>query len=123
MAKDPASTETKENQKIQTPGTDPEPKQASDDAVLDAGVVDEVADSNPDEQAEMILDLQTANKDLAEEVKRLTRLLKAAGVQAGSAQEVKESELPDSKSVDPKKIKTQVLTKQGWVLPAEKPVE
>lgn len=55
--------------------------------------------------------------ELRKEVARRDAALLNAGITLPSYNEVKENELPDASDIDPKKIKGNVLTKQGWVLP------
>ena len=48
-------------------------------------------------------------------------IMLAAEARRRAAQKSQPGELPDQSEIDPATIKSSVLTKQGWVVPIEKP--
>ena len=55
--------------------------------------------------------------ELRNEIARRDEALKTVGIVLPSYNEVKESGLPSANDIDPKSIKSMVLTQQGWVIP------
>lgn len=88
-----------------------EQPEALQDAASNKEPVPEVQAENP--AAEETVTVSKASLDAL-----MARVAALESVKAPASRQAKQtSELPDSSSVDPDKIKTSVLTKQGWVVP------
>lgn len=113
----------KENLKAQVPG---DPLQL--DANIDSVTVENEADdgegdildpvgNNPDVENIPLDAKDTLINELYAENLYLKNLLSNANIEVKTQTQVSEESLPDMADVDPTKIKTNTLTKGGWVLP------
>ena len=104
---DPAAPGSNIDGETEVPGVDG----GTENEVVDgAGDILDPVDNMPDAKDTLINELYAENL-------YLKNLLSNANIEVKTQTQVSEESLPDMADVDPTKIKTNTLTKGGWVLP------